>query len=322
VHECPSIPLEDFERGRLKPLSYSREAISKAIVENIYRTQKFERLYGIYGGWRYPEGRSKRQKDAVDRFIHQGSWNLAQRDNLKDLNKFFDIFDDAYFGGLLKGYCRLEMIADDNQLSRRSGVACDGRCEVYWPGEDLDPRYAMEKPFILISINNRSRRDPFKSIRDHLEVLLHEMLHAIFGIYTCECENGCKQRHIREGGGGHWVEWQAAAKAIEFADQEDWCFLHFGFSLYRTLSLVSDIQLGLNIPVPAELLRVKLNIVEIRKMLIEFRQQRVREEKERRPKLKQLKSNVCLLHYREKGTRDDCRFHIDFPTLFEPTIPW
>jgi hypothetical protein len=150
-----------------------------------------------------PDGRSKRQNDAVERFKYQGSWNLAEPDNLGDLNKYFDTFDDAYFGGLLKGYCRLEMISDIDQVRRRSGGGCDGYCQPYWPGEELDPRYALEKPFVVISVNERPDRDRFESIRNRLEVLLHEMLHAIFDIYTCECKNGCKQQHAHQGGGGH-----------------------------------------------------------------------------------------------------------------------
>jgi len=38
VHVSPPIPQEDFEIGRMKPLSYTREALSAAIVRNIRRS--------------------------------------------------------------------------------------------------------------------------------------------------------------------------------------------------------------------------------------------------------------------------------------------
>jgi hypothetical protein len=321
VHKCPPIPLEDFELGRLKPLSWSRGAISAAIVANIDRScEKFQSSGQTY---RQPKKEllSKRQKGAMDRFKYQGSWNLAQPDNFEDLNKFFDIFDDAYFGGLLKGYCRLEWI-EESDTERRLEKGFDGVCYPYFPGEQRDPRFITEKPLIVITLLRHPGNDRFWAIHNYLEVLLHEMLHAIFDIYTCRCDNGCKQRHAREGGGGHWVEWQVAARNIEVADGKYWNLLGFGHDLRRTQSLVSDIQLGLNIPGPVELMKAGLDIKVIREELAEKRKAMVQAEIERRPKLKQLKANVCLLHYRTRDIKEWRRFHIDFPTLFEPTIPW
>jgi hypothetical protein len=321
VHKCPPIPLEDFELGRLKPLSWSREAISAAIIANLERSL----VVTQFGRSRNAEPDkyllSKRQKDAVERFNYQGSWNLAQPDNLEDLNKFFNLFDDAYFGGLLKGYCRLETISSSDSTQRRFGGHWDGTCQPYWPGEERDSRYALDKPFIVLTMR-RHEDDRFESIKNHLEVLLHEMVHAIFDIYTCRCQNGCKQRHAREGGGGHWVEWQAAAKSIEMADRKNSHLLRFGLDLRREQSFVTDVQMGLNIPAPAQLWNAGLNIVEVRRDLVWARVQKVREEKEKRPTLKQLKANVCLLHYRKRDFSERSRFYIDFPTLFEPTIPW
>jgi hypothetical protein len=299
VHKCPPIPLEDFELGRLKPLSWSREAISAAIIANLERS----RVWKQYGISRYIEPHkellSKRQKDTVERFNYQGSWNLAQPDNLEDLNKFFDLFDDAYFGGLLKWYCRLETISPSDSKQRHFGGNWDSICQPYWPEEERDSRYALDKPFIVLTMC-RHDDDHFESIKIHLEVLLHEMVHAVFEIYTCRCQNGCKQRDAREGGGRHCVEWQAAAKSIEMADRKRWHLLRFGLDLRREQSFVTDVQMGLNIPAPAQLQSASLDIVEIRKGLVSARRQTVLEENEKRSTLKQLKANVCLLHYRKR----------------------
>ena len=72
-------------------------------------------------------------------------------------------------------------------------------------------------------------------------------------------------------------------------------------------------------PSSAELRRLSLNIVEIRE---ELANERVREVETENHKAKPLKSNVCLLHYRTRDIKEVCRFFRDFPTLFEPTIPW
>jgi hypothetical protein len=325
VHKCPPIPLEDFELGRLKPLSWSREAISAAIVANVDRTTT--KVVKGANTWlhRNDDGLSERQKGAVERFKYQGSWNLAQPHNLEDLNKFFGLFDDAYFGGLLKGYCRAEWIEEfetKRRFARDYECDWDGLCYPYYPGEGRDPRFNIEKPLIVITIRRYPIQDCFCSIQNYLVVLLHEMVHAIFDIYTCRCDKGCKQQHARVGGGGHWVEWQTAARKIEFADGKDWNLLRFGIDLRRTQSFVSDVGYGLNIPPPVELKKGFLDIVNIRKRLEENRKGKVETENRWRPQAKQLKANVCLLHYRTRDIKETSRFHHDFPTLFEPTIPW
>jgi hypothetical protein len=45
VQFSPPIPPEDFELGRMKPLSYTREALSAAIVHNVRRSLDSEQLW-------------------------------------------------------------------------------------------------------------------------------------------------------------------------------------------------------------------------------------------------------------------------------------
>jgi len=75
-------------------------------------------------------------------------------------------------------------------------------------------------------------------------------------------------------------------------------------------------------PSSAELRRLSLNIVEIREELANERVREVGTENRTRHKAKPLKANVCLLHYRIRDIKEVCRFFRDFPTSFEPTIPW
>jgi hypothetical protein len=125
---------------------------------------------------------------------------LGRPDNLEDLNKFFDLFDDAYFGDL-KGYYRLEWI-EERETMRHFWEDFWGLCRPYRPGEQRDPRFAMAKPFVVISLQGQDCTH-LEAIRIYLTVLLHERVHAIFDIHTCIYENGCKQKYARVSGRGH-----------------------------------------------------------------------------------------------------------------------
>lgn len=46
---------------------------------------------------------------------------MGNPDKLEDVKNFLEIFDDAYFGGLLKGFVKLEMIPR-TCIVRREGV--------------------------------------------------------------------------------------------------------------------------------------------------------------------------------------------------------
>jgi hypothetical protein len=189
----------------------------------------------------------------------QGHWNIGQPNNIQDIKKFFEIFDDAYFGGLLKGYCRFELPSYFDCRDQRYGYYPPlGICEGFFPeGEfrERDTRFRIEKPYAIITIQlDPSSKDKCGRIKRYLEVLLHEMLHAMFFIYTCRCEHGCKQRHHHEAGGyhhyieSHHMEWQAAALAIEDADERLRCLLGLSVDLARDRSLAYDMQLGYSLP--------------------------------------------------------------------------
>lgn len=87
-HVPPPIALEDFECGRLKPLSHSPEAISAALIQYISSGKKHD--------W---SKFSIRQRKAMAKFQGQGTWNLGNPNNLEDIEKFFGIFEGAFLGG-------------------------------------------------------------------------------------------------------------------------------------------------------------------------------------------------------------------------------
>jgi hypothetical protein len=93
THITPRITREDFQAGYMKPGGYSLEDIAAAIIDNVTRPK---------------EELTPRQMEGLRKFKYHGSWNLAQPEDLANLHKFFDIFNDVYFNGVLTGHCKLE----------------------------------------------------------------------------------------------------------------------------------------------------------------------------------------------------------------------
>jgi hypothetical protein len=195
-HAPPRIAREDFEAGRLKPASYSIEDISAAIIDHLERDMP-----------------SPRQLRALRRYEYEGSWSISRPENLDDIRKFFEIFDDFFFHGVLKGYCTLEIFRDTHH---RLGSKISGYCYTELPGLERDWRYKISRPYPHIAIAVATNKMwPFERISGYMSTLLHEMLHALFTLYTCRCSQGCRQKDDDlEVWGGHHPAWLAAAKAI------------------------------------------------------------------------------------------------------------
>jgi len=131
LHSPPPITRSDFQAGYLKPASYSGESISEAFTDHLCRTE---------------EELTPRQKDAIERFKHDGGWNLDQPYNLRDFRKVFDIFNNVYFNGTLTGLCQLELVANEWSTVRCSGHPVEGWCDTKRRGDELGPRCKIETP--------------------------------------------------------------------------------------------------------------------------------------------------------------------------------
>lgn len=281
--------MEDFELGRLKPLSHSREAISSAMIAHLGR-----RHY-------YPEDKlPPRRKRAFERFKYQGSWKLGDPDNIEDLTGFFDLFNDMYFNGLITGYCKIVLLKASVLRKRFLESDLIGHCDPCFPREGRDPRFQPENVMCTLSIviqdNCRvvEQKGPWTRIQDHLDTLIHEMLHAMFDIYTCRCEHGCRQKQEVEGGGGHHTEWLAVAKAIERKDGSHSQFPCLGLDFGRLTSLIADLQLGYNLPTPSILKILDLDIVKILEKLRSWRKNDFERDKVIRAILMPSKKSRCI----------------------------
>ncbi|KUJ15433.1 uncharacterized protein LY89DRAFT_750774 [Mollisia scopiformis] len=306
-HIPPSLSRQYFELGNLKLLSNSREAIFAALVAHIEFTARCK-----------PEDIPPRAKRAFARLENQMTWKLGKVDDIENLKLFFDLFNDMYFNGLLTGYCELELIEEYKLQRRRLKLKeAVGLCQPYFPGEG-HPRYKEGRVFCTLSVAMSEKRDsvnnrwsgPGQRIKHYLDTLIHEMIHALFDIFTCRCPKGCKEKHNLQGGGGHHLAFQAAAHAIGSADIQYLSrYPCLSLSLTRYESFVGDLQLGYNLPPPSSLKSVDLDINVIMELLKEARVKTFEREKLLRPQLVVNKNNRCI---RDEFTVDSRDRHYGF----------
>jgi hypothetical protein len=143
--------------------------------------------------------------------------NIGNPENIEDLRKFFEIFNAVLFNGVLTGYER-----ELHWYERTIGGSELGYCRLLFPGKETDPRFRLEYPLGPIWImKGGTQRDPTTKIEKYLEILVHEMLHALFVIYACSCKNRCAEKLYDAfyNWKGHGASWQAAAYAIERASK-------------------------------------------------------------------------------------------------------
>ena len=306
-HKTAPITEEEFEIGGLKPLSCSVEAISDAIVKfltPLYRSNCHGASPPTDSTTTHPP--SRRDK-AIQRFRnrgtwHRGAWSEDPKSQLEDLKLFFDIFNDVFFNGLLKGLCQFELLSSSN-MQDRVGRPCVGCCYTTVPGTERDKRYRIEKPWALLSIREQdSHETRWRSrgflLKEYLGTLLHEMLHAMFTLYTCWCFSGCYQKGRKLRLIGHHMEWQRAAHAIELVDLEWMGIPGLKLDMWRDLSLAHDMLLGYSLPNDAVLRSAHVDIAMTRKMLQLTREDNVNAIKSASHRSMTpwvpLKSNRCL----------------------------
>lgn len=90
---------------------------------------------------------------------------------------------------------------------------------------------------------------PFWRSETFLLKIIHEMLHAVFDLYTCQCEKGCRQKleeAEKAGDRGDHDPWQKAAECIENQSREiygaNW------LNLRRHEAMASEVFHGRELP--------------------------------------------------------------------------
>lgn len=197
-------------------------------------------------------------------------WNTESQD---DIQRLFNHLNSILFGGLLTGLCQIEIVASEDIFYKRnmrtiSGMV-GGSFTPFYPGEERDPRFRLEAPYCQIMLNKESHwANPLERLQNHITTLIHELLHAIFMLYECRCENGCKQKidaAKKLGDCGHHESWLMAARTIESACEDflGWPTLCLG----RHQSLAAEIFEGRAYPTDEWLQRRYLRKVRVEKHL-------------------------------------------------------
>ena len=206
-HNTPPINIQDFRPGYLKPQSYSAEDISKAIIDLVSRSG---------------ETFTERQLRGIEKLKACGGWSLAEPENQDNLKTFFDIFNDVLFNGVLTGYCTVSFY---NPWRLMWFANVGAYCRTGYTSQEQHQRFKIERPSRNINVVERAHIDRGKErsavyrISVYQDRLVHQMLHAVFQVYTCYC-SGCSEKNRNYVlAGSHNEPWLAAAHAIEQADK-------------------------------------------------------------------------------------------------------
>lgn len=132
-HIPPRITRDDFQAGHMKPSSYSLNDISAAIIDHLSRTK------GEF---------TEKQLEGLTNFKYRGSWNFSRPENYEDLKRFFDIYNDVFFNGVLTGYCTLLFFKKPRQGCENVAAYCG----IELPGRETNPRFRIEGPKAYITI--------------------------------------------------------------------------------------------------------------------------------------------------------------------------
>lgn len=294
---------EDFDLSRMEPLSYSAEDITTAILNFLRPPTYYCNI----------EELASRQQRALKRLRSQSYWHLGNPHNLEDVKSFFEIYNDAYFSGTLTGYCKLELVDSKILHERGDYSVINGICGVSLPGNERDTRYRLKTPDVVISIaiQNSEDTDGFHRIESYHRTLLHQMTHALFAIYRCQCDQGCKERMAREPGGRHHMPWNAAAHAIEQSNQVGRNLFGLNTLLFRAGNMAEDIYLKSPLPNDAILRSANLDIAWILRSVKVFRELYYT-DKMRRTKESLMPTKVRNACHRDQWTVDSWNRNFGF----------
>lgn len=187
------------------------------------------------------------QKEAIRKWNEIDILNIANQFHLvpvqKILEKYFQIFDDLFFGGKLEHH--VVLVISRSQFPRLPG--CKGHTS-----EESDPVYKRSRndviqcrfyPRSTITIFVSEEHEPIsgEAFKKLFGILVHEMCHAFFHIYKCvgRCCNSGSLEQL--GTHGHGVMFQEMAFNIRMFAQSK-TILGFKLDLGRYCSLLHELH--------------------------------------------------------------------------------
>lgn len=258
-----SIPIkrDEFAAGRLQPLKHSLEGLTRALQDHVQSLSDTHAPLTV--------------KSALTQLNVEGPWSTADLSKKKlsvAMHKSFEVLDTLIFGGLLKKHCVLSF-----RTPPFINKPCAAYCCTYFPSSLerlIFPSRKTRMSQIVIYERIYDKGATFtQTVGRYQNALLHEMLHAYFEVYACDC-NDCFKKKIC-GTGGHFKEWQEAGKAIEQTKilQECWIARSpidreaITIDLGRHRSMAWEVIQGHPLPSIHELARLRLDVVKVQQLI-------------------------------------------------------
>lgn len=178
------------------------------------------------------------QIQGIQRWKDLSSVGYSHLTTEEHLQLYSECINDIFFGRLLKGLYKLSVV-DIKTIPGALALVRPNDSPSH--PETLPSR---RTPEVFIKIGKESDESPephcrLALLKYYLELLLHEMVHAVFIVYCCQTCPSCAVKYKDEVGcSGHSILWQRVANAIESAVNRNECFrIHKGhFDLYRSRS--------------------------------------------------------------------------------------
>lgn len=196
----PECPLNSTTCGHdvLKLHTYEAHVLAEALIDLFANKTSYQL--------------TKLQAGALERWNEWYPSVVNNQHRSRDLNLLppLSIFNDFFFGGVLRGH----VIVQWDTYTRQDGMY---GCSLLEPNGKC-----------MIEIGRLKRHQPHQKWTHHtihniLDTLLHEMAHAVFFLFKCNCRVCACQRNEIMGRGlsGHGPAWTKLCKAIQ-EDADRW----------------------------------------------------------------------------------------------------
>lgn len=197
---------------------HTPEELTRALKEFVSSRKYNNKNYGI----------NSTQRTGITEYKHLRALSSPEHPDEKLLKKYYLAFNKIFFLRALKN---IAVIQVQQSHPRRLGD-----CSSHRAGSGNVPPNAA----CLIRIYRQTAWFPNNDARleGYLGTLCHEMLHAMYALYCCDCSEPCRGNFkTLVGDGGHQPAWQTAALAIENATT---LLLNETITLNRHQSLAHD----------------------------------------------------------------------------------
>ncbi|KAI9860278.1 MAG: hypothetical protein M1824_003280 [Vezdaea acicularis] len=172
----------------------------------------FDRIFSGYTEAASQDPRWEKAHRDLHHLMLEENARIAAGSGARPSKKLLEVFDGMWFRGMLAGKVVLshKELRNGHLLARTRPMNGDGQVIIEF---DLD--LAMKA---LRRHHTEEKMPPptKKDAQAHLNgILVHEMTHALFYVYCCQCPDCQKECGLVVGKKGHGLAWAKVMKAIE-----------------------------------------------------------------------------------------------------------